>query len=124
MAAQEGIARSQAHLSHHEPRPSVGDRSVSRGRFRIPAEDLRSLYGGDLLTRPKLTGDWDGLHTKLAKRGITIDVDVLQTYQGVVDREHNEDDAYGGIATAPTAKSASHASSGPRKLPIMPASVE
>ncbi len=37
-----------------------------------------------------------GLRTKLAKRGITIDVDVLQTYQGVVDGERNEDDAYGG----------------------------
>ena len=74
------------------------DRSLSRGRFWIPAEDLRSLYGGDLLTRPKLIGDWGDLRTKLAKRGITIDVDVLQTYQGVVDGERNEDDAYGGSA--------------------------
>ncbi len=42
-----------------------------------------ATYGGDLWSRPRLTGNWGGARDDLAKRGIVLDVDVLQTLQGV-----------------------------------------
>ncbi|MHC4343393.1 MAG: carbohydrate porin [Planctomycetota bacterium] len=45
-----------------------------------------------------LTGDWNGQRTKLAERGITIDIDVIQTYQGVVDGGTDSSWEYGGTA--------------------------
>ena len=44
----------------------------------------------------KLTGDWDGERTKLAENGITIDIDMLQSYQGVLDGGLESDWKYGG----------------------------
>ena len=40
-------------------------------------------YAGDLWSRPRLTGDWGGFRDTLAKRGVVLDVDFLQTLQGV-----------------------------------------
>jgi hypothetical protein len=40
-------------------------------------------WGGDLLSRPRVTGDWFGLRNELGKRGIVFDVDLLLTPQGV-----------------------------------------
>ena len=34
--------------------------------------------------RTKLTGDWGGGRTDLAKKGITFDIDILQSWQGVL----------------------------------------
>ena len=39
-------------------------------------------WGGDILSRPRLTGDWDGLRDDLAQHGIVFDLDVLLTPQG------------------------------------------
>src|SRR3989304_8535598 len=39
--------------------------------------------GGDLWSRPRLTGDWGGLRDEIAKKGIVLDVDMLLTPQGV-----------------------------------------
>ena len=47
-------------------------------------------YGGDLITRSMLTGDWGGLCDDLSKKGATLDVDLAQTGQGVT----------AGVATA------------------------
>lgn len=58
----------------------------------------RQDYTGDLLQRRYLTGDWGGWRTKLAERGITLNVDLLQSYRGVVDGGRDENDAYGGSA--------------------------
>lgn len=55
-------------------------------------------YTGDLWTRRYLTGDWGGWRTKLADRGVTLSVDLLQVYRGVVDGGVDENDAYGGSA--------------------------
>ena len=55
-------------------------------------------YTGDLWTRRYLTGDWGGWRTKLADRGVTLSVDMLQAYRGVVDGGLDENDAYGGSA--------------------------
>jgi porin len=40
-------------------------------------------WGGDIWSRPRLTGDWDGLRDDLAKMGIVLDVDLLATPQDV-----------------------------------------
>ncbi len=44
----------------------------------------------------KLTGDWGGARTELAKKGITIDIDLVQSYQGVLDGGTNQSWKYGG----------------------------
>src|SRR5262245_19948710 len=40
-------------------------------------------YSGDLWSRPALTGDWGGLRNTMAKRGINLDVDLVQGVQGL-----------------------------------------
>lgn len=40
-------------------------------------------FGGPLLERPKLTGDWCGFRETLRDKGITVDVTTTQFYQGV-----------------------------------------
>ena len=45
--------------------------------------DVPTTYGGDLWTRPRLTGDWFGYRDELAKKGVALNVDVLLTPQGV-----------------------------------------
>jgi porin len=49
-----------------------------------------------LWTRDKLTGDWGGLRTDLAARGIDIDLRLSQYYQGVASGGVNERWEYGG----------------------------
>jgi porin len=44
----------------------------------------------------KLTGDWWGERTKLADKGITFDIDMLQEFQGVVNGGKSEKWQYGG----------------------------
>jgi carbohydrate-selective porin OprB len=39
-------------------------------------------YGGDLLNRSRLTGDWGGRRTDLANKGVQVDVDWTQYVQG------------------------------------------
>jgi porin len=44
----------------------------------------------------KLTGDWGGERTKLAEKGITLDIDMMQEYQGIVNGGKSEKWQYGG----------------------------
>src|SRR5262249_51380678 len=46
--------------------------------------------GGDLLSRPRLTGSWGGLRDEMGKKGIVLDLDFILTPQAV---------ATGGINT-------------------------
>jgi porin len=46
-------------------------------------------WGGDLLSRPRLTGSWDGFRDELAKKGVVFDVDTLLTPQGVATGGHD-----------------------------------
>jgi len=46
----------------------------------------------------KLTGDWGGARTKLAEKGVTLDIDVLQSYQGVLNGGIRGQWKYGGSA--------------------------
>ena len=45
---------------------------------RAQPVEVPDTYAGDLGSRPKLTGNWGGLRDDLGKRGITLDVDLLQ----------------------------------------------
>jgi porin len=38
---------------------------------------------GDLWSRPKLTGNWDGLRDRLEEKGLTVDLAATYTFQGV-----------------------------------------
>jgi len=35
-------------------------------------------WGGDIESRPRLTGDWGGLRDELRKKGVVLDVDVAR----------------------------------------------
>ena len=54
-----------------------------RERSRSPRKSI--TFGGPLLERSKLTGDWGGILDDLAKHGLKIDLDGLYTFQGVAD---------------------------------------
>jgi porin len=58
----------------------------------------RQDYTGDLWSRRYLTGDWAGWRTKLADHGVTLNVDMVQSYRAVVEGGLHENDAYGGSA--------------------------
>jgi porin len=55
-------------------------------------------YTGDLWSRRYLTGDWGGWRTTLAERGVTLNVDMVQAWRGVIDGGIAQNDAYGGSA--------------------------
>jgi carbohydrate-selective porin OprB len=41
-------------------------------------------FGGDIWSRPRITGDWFGYRDDLVKHGVTLGVDYLQILQGVM----------------------------------------
>ena len=54
----------------------------SVGLAQTPAPET---FGGDIWSRPRITGDWVGYRDDLAKHGVTLDVDYLpQILQGVM----------------------------------------
>ena len=65
------------------------DASVHDGSGRRAAGGRSRRRGGaSFWTRPRLTGDWFGLRDDLGKKGVVLDVDLLQTPQGVIDRRY------------------------------------
>jgi len=56
---------------------------VMAGPTRAQPVDIPPTWGGDVWSRPRLTGDWGGLRDELGKKGVVLDVDLLQTLQGV-----------------------------------------
>jgi porin len=64
-----------------DSKSSDSQSSASNNSDMLPTPD----YSGDLFSRSTMTGDWDELRNDLAKKGITFDLGVTQTYQGVVD---------------------------------------
>lgn len=65
-----------------------------------PPPLFRLDYSGDLLHRPALTGDWGGERTKLAEKGISLNVETLNYTQGNAHggRSTNNAFRYGGSA--------------------------
>ncbi len=59
---------------------------------------IPDTWGGDLVSRPRLTGDWGGIRDKLGRRGIVLDVNLLQTFQGVASGGRDTGVEYGGSA--------------------------
>jgi porin len=59
------------------------------------AQEASDPYAGGWLTWPKMTGDWGGLRTDLAEKGITLDIDVTQVFQS---------NMHGGRSTRSAAK--------------------
>ena len=45
--------------------------------------EVPPTWGGDVWSRPRLTGSWFGLRDELGKKGVVFDVDALLTPQGV-----------------------------------------
>jgi porin len=43
-----------------------------------------STWGGDLSSRPRLTGEWGGVRDELGKKGVVLDVDALVTPMDVL----------------------------------------
>jgi porin len=41
--------------------------------------DVPPTWGGDLWSRPRLTGSWFGLRDEIGKKGMVFDVDLLLT---------------------------------------------
>ena len=63
----------------------------------IPSESSPpNPYAGDLLSRPRLTGDWWGGRSALADRGLTFDLFSTQFYQGVARGGDEQRFRYGG----------------------------
>jgi porin len=60
--------------------------------------DVPATWGGDIWSRPRLTGDWGGLRDELGKKGVVLDVDVLQVPQGVMSGGRNRIAEYSGLA--------------------------
>jgi porin len=46
--------------------------------------DVPDTWGGDVWSRPRLTGSWGGLRDAMGKRGVVFDGDLLLTPQGVL----------------------------------------
>jgi porin len=55
-------------------------------------------WGGDIWSRPRLTGDWGGLRDDLARKGVVFDVDLLTTPQNVLTGGKNDGGDFWGNA--------------------------
>jgi porin len=54
---------------------------VAPDAIRAQPYPVPDTWGGDIFSRPRLTGDWDGSRDELAKKGIVFDLDLLLTPQ-------------------------------------------
>jgi len=72
--------------------------AVPFGSANAQPVPVPETYGGDLLSRPKLTGNWGGVRDEMAKRGVVVDVDWYQILQGVADGGRSTGVDYGGHA--------------------------
>src|SRR5262245_43355467 len=78
MFAARGSPRQRSLSCHRARHVRCGERAA-RGR----SADV----GQQSLDRPRLTGSWFGLPDDLGKKGIVLDVDLLQIPQGVITGE-------------------------------------
>ena len=57
---------------------------VAPDSARTQPYEVPETWGGDIWSRPRLTGDWGGLRDDLAKMGVEFDINLLATPQDVV----------------------------------------
>ncbi len=62
---------------------------IFSGQASAQPVDVPATWGGDILSRPRLTGDWGGWRDELGKKGIVFDVDLLMTPQAVLSGGRN-----------------------------------
>jgi porin len=60
--------------------------------------DIPATWGGDFWSRPRLTGSWGGLRDELGKKGVVLDIDLLELPQGVASGGRDEVAEYWGLA--------------------------
>jgi len=60
--------------------------------------DIPPTWGGSFWDRPRLTGSWFGLRDELGKKGVVLDLDLLQLPQGVATGGEDNVAKYGGLA--------------------------
>src|SRR5262249_48053436 len=60
--------------------------------------DVPPTWGGSFWDRPRLTGSWFGLRDEFGKKGVVLDVDLLQIPQGVITGGTEDVAKYGGLA--------------------------
>jgi len=53
-------------------------------------------YAGDWKSRPRASGDWGGYRQDLANKGVQLELDFVQTVQGITDGGINRDTDYSG----------------------------
>src|SRR5262245_55970878 len=86
IAATDSAVDAVAAASNSPP----AEAQASAGILPIPD------YSGDFWTRSRLTGDWWGVRTNLANKGIQLDVDWSQYAQGIPSGGRDQEAAYGG----------------------------
>ncbi len=60
--------------------------------------DIPPTWGGSFWDRPRLTGSWFGLRDEMGKKGIVVDIDLLQVPQGVMTGGRDTVAKYSGLA--------------------------
>jgi len=59
---------------------------------------MPETWGGDLASRPRLTGDWGGLRDDMAKKGMVLDLDVYWMPQAIISGGKDEEsEAWGNM---------------------------
>jgi carbohydrate-selective porin OprB len=74
------------------PFTGVAQKTPTRDAADITAADTKtdespapsSNYSGDFWTQSTLSGDWGGLRNELAARGVTLEMSLTQSAQGIV----------------------------------------
>jgi hypothetical protein len=85
-----GVALAPAAFGQGSDAPAEGEKSAEA----MPSLTELKHYGGDLMSRSTLIGDWGGAHDDLAADGITIDIDITQIMQS---NTHGGADTNNGI---------------------------
>jgi len=78
------------------PDSGQGPISTDSATVNETSPESASPMSGTILDRSKLTGDWCGLRDSLSARGVTLDVNLTQFYQGVIDGGKDQEFKYGG----------------------------
>src|SRR5215813_689436 len=71
---------------------------IMAGSTSAQPVDIPPTWGGDFWSRPRLTGSWGGLRDELGKKGVVVDIDLLQIPQGVASGGRDDILRYWGLA--------------------------
>jgi porin len=71
---------------------------VLAGQAVAQPVEIPPTWGGTFWDRPRLTGDWFGLRDEMGKKGIVVDLDLLQVPQGVGTGGRETLAEYSGLA--------------------------